>query len=476
MTEPREILVVEDEPGLRELIGDLLQTTGARVHLVASLAEADAFLARRAPDLVLSDVRLPDGDGLSWIERRRAAGHRGPVLVMTAYGTVDRAVRALRIGATDFLVKPFDNERLLGAVHAALAGQEELDEVELRAPTVGDTEAGRSLIGAHGGLADVVALLPRVAASDATVLVLGESGTGKELVARAIHRASARMDGPFVSLNCAAIPSTLLEAELFGFERGAFTGAHAQRRGHIEAASGGTLFLDEIGDMALEAQAKLLRVLQERAIVRVGGRDRVEVDVRVVAATHRDLVAAAAEGRFREDLMYRLDVVRIELPPLRARRQDLRGLVDYFVTKLSRRHRVPPPRPDAAVWAALEAHDWPGNVRELENWVERAVVMGRFDAAGLELDRARRSQAPASADAAPRPSLAPSPETAEAGEPETVRPLREVVREAERRAVVVALRAARGNKAEAARLLGVSYKTLFNKIHEYDIVEETTIL
>ncbi len=322
MTEPREILVVEDEPGLRELIGDLLQTTGARVHLVASLAEADAFLARRAPDLVLSDVRLPDGDGLSWIERRRAAGHRGPVLVMTAYGTVDRAVRALRIGATDFLVKPFDNERLLGAVHAALAGQEELDEVELRAPTVGDTEAGRSLIGAHGGLADVVALLPRVAASDATVLVLGESGTGKELVARAIHRASARMDGPFVSLNCAAIPSTLLEAELFGFERGAFTGAHAQRRGHIEAASGGTLFLDEIGDMALEAQAKLLRVLQERAIVRVGGRDRVEVDVRVVAATHRDLVAAAAEGRFREDLMYRLDVVRIEPRPGRLLRHQ----------------------------------------------------------------------------------------------------------------------------------------------------------
>ena len=463
-----EIVVVEDEPSLAELVRDLLANDDTTVSVFSTIGEAESQLAKRTPDLLLTDVKLPDGDGLLMLDRLRAGGFRAPAVVMTAFGTVDRAVQALRVGAADFLVKPFDNERLLQAIAGALETARQLEEVELHAGTVGpSSELARSLIGAEGGLGDVVALLPRVAASDATVLVQGESGTGKELIAKAIHACSPRRDGPFVSLNCAAIPATLIESELFGFERGAFTGAHAQRKGHVEAADGGTLFLDEVGDMPIEAQAKLLRVLQEREITRVGGRVTVAVDVRVVAATHRNLVARVQSGSFREDLLYRLNVLPIDLPPLRARKQDLLGLVDHFMARCARSQGLAalPLTPD--VVTAMEQHDWPGNVRELENFVERAVVLGVFDVAWLERSRASRAPAPiVKAAAVANPSI-------ESDTP--VRPLREVVHEAERRAVVVALRAAKGNKAQAARLLGVSYKTLFNKINEYEIKEAVKI-
>ena len=268
-----EVAIVEDEKNLRELYRDVLGARGLEVVPLASVAEAEAYLARRAPDLLLLDVKLGDGDGLTLLDGLRRRGLRMPVIVVTAFGTVDRAVQALRAGAADFLVKPCPNERLVSAVERALELGRRQAELELAAPTVSpETEPERALVGAHGGLRDVAALLPRVAASDATVLVRGESGTGKELVARAIHEASPRLDGPFISVNCAALPASLLESELFGFERGAFTGAHARRKGLIESAEGGTLFLDEIGDMALEAESRLLRVLQERELTRVGGR------------------------------------------------------------------------------------------------------------------------------------------------------------------------------------------------------------
>jgi DNA-binding NtrC family response regulator len=458
MSERAEIGVVEDEANLRELIADVLGAEGHRVTLWPTISAAEAGLAVWAPDLLILDVKLPDGDGLGLLDRQRRQGLRIPAIVMTAFGTLERAVQALRAGASDFLVKPFDNGRLKSAVAAALAAGENLNELALAAGrAVGAGDLGRQIVGSAGGLEEVIALIPRIAATDATVLIRGESGTGKELVARAIHQHSERRDGPFVSINCAALPPSLLEAELFGFERGAFTGAFAQKKGLFEAAAGGSLFLDEIGDMALEAQSRLLRVLQEREIVRVGGRAAVAVDVRVIAATHRDLAAGVEAGSFRQDLRYRLDVVGLELPPLRERRADLPGLIDHFLDKHCRRHRAPRPRLSAEIEAWIGGHPWPGNVRELENFVERAVVLGRFELP-------RPSASAASAPAAPLPAPAVP-----------VRPLREVVAQAERDAVVAALRAAAGNKAQAARLLGVSYKTLFNKMHEHGIKEERLI-
>jgi DNA-binding NtrC family response regulator len=456
--EKPEVVLVEDEHNLRELYQDVLGARGLAVVPFDSVASVEAYLARRVPDLLLLDVKLRDGDGLALLERLRGQGLRAPVVVMTAFGTVERAVQALRAGATDFLVKPFSNERLVSAVETALEAGRRLVELELAAPPrlVPDTEASRALIGADGGLRDVAALLPRVAASDATVLVRGESGTGKELVARAIHAASPRMDGPFVSVNCAALPPTLLESELFGFERGAFTGAHAQRRGLIESAEGGTLFLDEIGDMSLEAQARLLRVLQEREITRIGGREAVKVDIRVISATHRDLDAMAASGQFRADLLYRLAVIPLHLPPLRERQEDIPGLIEHFLEKHARRKGLKAPRPDAEMLQRARAYPWPGNVRELENFVERAVVLGRFD---MDAPGPSRAQRPAAAPVEGAP----------------VQTLKEAVASAERAAVIAALRAAGGQKTVAARLLGVSYKTLFNKIHEHDIREELHI-
>jgi DNA-binding NtrC family response regulator len=470
-----EVALVEDERNVRELYLDVLGARGMNVVPLESVAAAEAYLSRRAPDLVLLDVKLGDGDGLVLLDKLRKQGLRTPVIVMTAFGTVERAVQALRAGAADFLVKPFGNERLLSSVAAALEAGRRLVELELAAPVLGASpEDGRALIGVDGGLRDVVALLPRVATSDSTVLIRGESGTGKELVARAIHSASPRLDGPFVSVNCAALAQSLLESELFGFERGSFSGAHARRKGYIEAAEGGTLFLDEIGDMPLEAQSRLLRVLQEREITRIGGRESVKVNIRVIAATHRDLDAMAASGQFRADLLYRLAVVPIHLPPLRERAQDIPGLIEHFLEKHATKKKLSPPRPDAELLRRAAAWSWPGNVRELENFVERAVVLGRFDVESL-----RPPQAP-KAIPAPAPAGASEPEEptepAEALEaPAPVLTLREAVAQAERAAVVAALQAARGQKTAAARLLGVSYKTLFNKIHEHGIREELHI-
>ncbi len=461
MTERDDVLIVEDEPNVRELIRDVLERDGLEVHVAEDLAAASAFLERRVPSLVLLDVKLPDGDGLNFLDALREEGSVTPAIVITAFGTVDRAVQAMRAGASDFLVKPFDNERLRGAVAAALAAGRRLEEVAQCAGTIEESEVSRALIGASGGLADVVRLLRRVAALDATVLIQGESGTGKELVARALHDSSPRLDAPFVSIDCSAIAPTLIESELFGFERGAFTGAHAQKKGLIESANGGTLFLDEIGDMPLDAQSRLLRVLQEREITRVGGRAPVAVDVRVVAATHRDMPQLVESGGFRLDLFHRLNVVPIRLPPLRERRQDIPGLVDHFLAKHASHHGLDAPALDDATLARLSSHAWPGNVRELENFVERAVILGAFDF---------------SAWAAHTPKRTAPIEEAPADEPEpAVQTIRQAVRAAERKAVVHALRHAGGNKAAAARMLGISYKTLFNKIHEHDIKEDVRI-
>jgi DNA-binding NtrC family response regulator len=444
-----EVLIVEDEKNLRELMRDLLSTERIAVTEAETIAAAEAHLATRAPDLLLVDLKLPDGDGLQLLEHLRERGLSTAAIVVTAFGTVERAVQAMRTGAADFLVKPFDNERLKSAVAAALERNRKLDEAELFA----------NVVGAGGGLKNVVSTLRRVAASDATVLIRGESGTGKQVIARTIHDCSSRIDGVFAAIDCSAIAPSLLESELFGFERGSFTGAHAQHKGRIESADGGTLFLDEIGDMPLEAQSRLLHVIQEREITRIGGRAPVKVDVRIIAATHRDLEKLAAEGRFRQDLLYRLNVVPLVLPPLRERKEDIPGLVEHFALKHARRHKVEEMRPSREVLSEAMRYTWPGNVRELENYVERAVVLGYFDTAIFT------AKVPTSA-----PNLGETQPS-----PAAVVTLRQAVQEAERAAVVAALRHAQGNKAQAARLLGVSYKTLFNKIHEHEIREALMI-
>ncbi|MBI4822320.1 MAG: sigma-54-dependent Fis family transcriptional regulator [Deltaproteobacteria bacterium] len=465
-----EILVIEDESGLRRALVDLLGLRGDQVVALGSIAQARSWLKERTPDVLISDVKLPDGDGLVMISELRASGFRAPAIVMTAFATVDRAVAALRLGASDFIVKPFDNKRLLVAVDEALAVGRRMEELELRAGRVLRHE-GLELIGSDGGLHDIVTVLPRVGDSEATVLVRGESGTGKELIARAIHTSSPRRDGPFISLNCAALPATLLESELFGFERGAFTGAHAQRRGYFETASGGTLFLDEIGDMPLEAQSKLLRVLEQHEITRIGGRDAVRVDVRIVAATHRDLDEMAQAGSFRADLLYRLAVVVIELPPLRHRSSDIPGLARHFLDRAKAKYKGSTLTIGPTELERMTRYSWPGNVRELQNFIERSVVLGKLDVASLVMGPS--TPLPREGSSAVLPATDGSTEVD--ADSRRVRPLKDVVDEAERTAVISALRATKGNKARAARLLGVSYKTLFNKIHEHAIREEVSI-
>lgn len=461
MTAP-EILIVEDEQNLRELMVDMLCQIAAPIA-VDSVAKAQARLQEHIPDLLLLDIKLPDGDGLQLLGALRAQGLTVPAIIITAFGTVERAAAAMRAGAADFLVKPFDNARFMDAVARALDAGGRMLEVELSAGALDPKAAGADPKIIGEGLQDIVAVLHRVASTNATVLITGESGTGKELIARAIHERSARMDEPLVSINCAAIAPSLLESELFGFERGAFTGAHAQRRGLIEAAHRGTLFLDEIGDLPLEAQSKLLRVLQERQIVRVGGQTTVSVDIRIIAATHRDLQAMVWEGTFRQDLLYRLNVVPIALPPLRERRDDVPGLVEHFLEKLCRQHKVRPPELSAQLRERLTSYDWPGNVRELQNLVERAVVLGAFDPRALEAAPVPEAEAPAPTSVPQSASEAP------------IKTLRQAVAQAEREAVVAALQRAGGNKAAAARLLGISYKTLFNKIHDHGIQSQVSI-
>jgi two-component system nitrogen regulation response regulator GlnG len=370
---PARILVVDDEPSIRWLLERLLRHAGHAVTVVEDGARALAEAAAEPFDLAFLDVRMPGLDGLETLSRLRAAAPDTAVVVMTAHGSVRSAVEAMQRGAYDYLTKPFDNDEVRLLAERALAARALAREVvELRAGLQEVWELG-VLVGASPRMQQVYKTIGRIAGRDVTVLLRGESGTGKEVVARAIHHYSRRAGKPFVTVSCAAIPAPLLESELFGHERGAFTDAHQRRLGRFELAHGGTLYLDEVGDLGPELQPKLLRALQERQFERVGGQEAVAVDVRVVAATHRDLEALIREGRFREDLYYRLNVVTLVLPPLRERREDVPALVDHFLTKYA------PALGDRVVsveaMERLAGYGWPGNVRELENVVQHAMVM-----------------------------------------------------------------------------------------------------
>ncbi|MFB3817971.1 MAG: sigma-54-dependent transcriptional regulator [Candidatus Methylomirabilales bacterium] len=449
-TDPLRILVVDDEAAQRELLAGFLRKQGHEVLVAAGGADAVAQLRASQVDLVLSDCRMPGMSGLDLLRALRDINPEVPLLLMTAYGSVETAVQAMKEGAADFLSKPLDLEELLLRI-ARVAEQARLRSAvrELQASL---TERHRlsGIIGESGRMQEVLALVQRVAPSDATVLIRGESGTGKELIARALHFNSRRAAGPLVSLNCAALPEQLLESELFGHEKGAFTGAVAQRKGRFELADGGSIFLDEIGDLAPTLQVKLLRVLQERQFERLGGTRALSVDVRILAATHRDLEAAMRQGAFREDLYYRLNVVTIQIPPLRERREDIALLLEHFLKKFAAREGRTVTGLTPAARDAVMKYDFPGNVRELENLVERAVLLAQGPVIDLE-----------DLPAALRPGERPR-------DPEP-RSLPEVLAGIERQAIREALERHGGVQTQAAEALGISERVLRYKMKKYHL-------
>ena len=442
---PARVVVVDDEPNIRRLLEGVLGDEGHVCTSVGSVEELRTVIGVRAADLVLLDVCLPGEDGMQWLRRHLRAPEAdvGAVIMMSGHGTIDLALEAVRLGAVDFLEKPIHGERLLLAVENALSRVRLQRENErLRAA------ASRAMVGESTVMQTLRAAIERAARTDATVLVTGENGTGKELVARALHDASARSSGPYVQLNCAAIPETLLESELFGHEAGAFSGAVKRRRGHFERADGGTLLLDEIGDMPLELQVKLLRVLEDRTVTRLGSETPVRVDVRLVASTHRDLRSSIVAGSFREDLFYRLAVLEIRVPSLRERPEDVGPLARHFLAHFGHEFGRPVPelRPDAV--EVLERHAWPGNVRELRNLMARRVA----------LDDAPEVDGPAIDSLLAAPSdVARTP----VGE---LPRLQDALDATERALIRRALEAHAGNKAAAARALGLDRANLHRKI------------
>jgi DNA-binding NtrC family response regulator len=409
----------------------LERALGEEGYEVAAAADGRAgiqLLGERSFDFVLTDLKLPDVSGLAVLEASRTAQPRAPVVVLTGYGTVGTAVEAMKLGAYDFLEKPLEIDDLSRLIERAIG--ERGETAVFRVP------GAPPILGAHLSLRAALRLLQRVGPTESTVLLTGESGTGKELFAQAIHALSPRRGGPFVALNCAAIPETLIENELFGHEKGAFTGADRRQPGRFELAQGGTLLLDEIGELPLAVQGKVLRVLEERTFERVGGGRTLRADVRLVAATNRDLAAMVAAGEFRSDLYFRLNVFPIELPPLRERASDIPLLADHLLAEIARRHGVEPPRLEEAAAELLAGEPWPGNVRELANVLERAVILG---------------EGPAIRAADLRPLL---------------RPLKAA---GERDRLKQALTAADGDKRRAAEILGMSYRALLRKIKELDL-------
>ncbi|NOT43557.1 MAG: sigma-54-dependent Fis family transcriptional regulator [Acidobacteria bacterium] len=439
-----------------------LELQGHSVIEARDEAEAVACLRTSAPAVVLTDLRLPSGDGLGVLRAAREVDPAMPVVVMTAYGGIQDAVSAMREGATDFLAKPVDPDHLLLLVSRAIEQKRIFNDYLVLREEAAERRGAPRIIGEHPSLRQVIERLHRAAASDATVLLTGESGTGKELFARALHALGPRADGPFVAINCAAIPEGLLETELFGHERGAFTGASSRKPGRFELAHRGTLFLDEIGEMPLSLQSRILRVLQEKTFERVGGTVPLHVDVRLVAATNRDLHSMVAARTFRDDLFFRLSVFPVEIPPLRQRTGDVSRLAHCFVDRFRRDMNKPALTLSVAALAALEAYAWPGNVRELQNCIERAVILCDGD----QIQPSHLHLTTRATDAA-APTRDPWEDIDLSGTLDEA--LRRVVVEAERRAITRALRDAHGNEERAADLLRVGPRLLRQKRTEHRI-------
>jgi two-component system response regulator AtoC len=458
-----KVLVVDDDRTIRRNLVKLLQSEGYQALEAASGDEALVSIHAEAPDAVLLDLKMPGRGGLEVLSELGPALADLPVIVVTAFGGSAAAIEAIRRGAYDYLSKPFDLDEVLLTLKRALRQRALAFEVRaLRARTDGESgetregpdDAEPELIGQSAAMREVFKAIGRAAATEAPVLVVGESGTGKELVAAALHRHSARASGPLISVNCGALPEGLIESELFGHERGAFTGADRQKPGRFERAAGGTLFLDEVGELPLSAQTKILRVLQQREFERVGGTETLRTDARVISATHRDLAKEVAAGRFREDLYYRLNVARIVIPPLRDRPEDIPALAAYILRRVERRHGWGELSVSPEALLSIRERPWPGNVRQLENSLARAVIAARGRTIlpeHLDIDELTDQ------------AMSPTDEHLES------LPLRALLAEVERRAIQRALLACGGNRTKTAECLGISRRQLFDKIREYDL-------
>jgi len=449
------LLVVDDDSAHRTMLKMLLSGWGYRVWEADDGSTAVEAVLRQPFDLVLMDIRMIRVSGIEALARIKSANPAIPVVLMTAYSSVETAVDALKKGAYDYLTKPLDFEKLKLTLRRAMEHITLKEENRRLKESIGANFDTQNIIGRSPAMVRLLETVAQVAPSEATVMITGESGTGKELIAGAIHFNSPRKEGPFVKINCAAITETLLESELFGHERGAYTGADRRKEGKFLQANHGSIFLDEISEMSLTMQAKLLRVLQEREITRVGGEEVVPVDVRVIAATNRDLSGCILEGRFREDLYYRLNVVSLQLPPLRTRREDIPLLVEHFLRRFSEKNRKPIRGVTPQAMDRLIRYDWPGNVRELMNAVERGVVLARSDFLDAELFPIDPVSAPASLESNDMP-----------GDTLVDRPLETV----EKATILKTLDSAGGNKSEAARRLGITRKTLHKKLKKYGVM------
>ena len=451
------ILIVDDEKNYLLVLKELLEGEGHEVMIAQSAEEALKIFQETELDLVITDMKMPGMNGMELLSVLKEKDLHLPVIMMTAFGTVEKAVEAMKKGAYDYIIKPFDNEALKKTVAKALAMGQVIKENRLLSQELKEKFGATDLIGNSFPMRQVRELITKVAGAKATVLISGESGTGKELVARAIHFNSPRKNKPLISVNCSALTETLLESELFGHEKGAFTGAVVQRKGRFETADGGTLFLDEVGEMSSSVQVTLLRVLQNREFERVGGNKTIKVDVRVIAASNKDLMEEINKGTFREDLYYRLNVVHIEVPPLRERKEDIPLLIRYFLERFTRemnKKEVPALAPE--VMDALLAYDWPGNIRELENMIERAVILSAGSIISSEvLPFGKR-------DLGDTELLIEKLIPAQAK-------LKEVLEMIEKKMITLALARTDQVQAQAADLLGITRNLLFYKMKKYKL-------
>ena len=486
-----KLLLIDDEADVRYSFGRIFDSSEIELTTASSGEEGLKKIPLIKPDLVIMDIRMGGSNGLETLRRLRQTDAKLPVIMMTAYGSTQAAIEAMKLGAYDYLLKPFDVPKLKQTVAAALNAARAMREVVSYQPLLESEDYDLGIVGRSESMQNVFKLIGQLSASDATALITGESGTGKELVARAIYHHSQRATQSFLAINCAAIPEDLLESELFGHEKGAFTGATAQRIGKFEQCNLGTIFLDEIGDMTPATQTKMLRGLQSGTFERLGGNEPIKVDVRIIAATNKPLEQAVASKEFRADLFYRLNVVRVEIPPLRARREDIHLLVNYFLAKFAPQQKQAPKSiaPDAIV--ALEQYQWPGNVRELENVIRRALVMAKGDVIlvgdlppeivspdAMAGDKAGPAAA-MSAASSPAPPGVTAPDL-----PAVARLLFQWARKesklkiipaVERELIIQALIETQGNQVQAARLLGVTRATLRKRVEKFGIKQELAV-
>lgn len=490
-----KLLLIDDEPDVQYSFRRTFDSAEIELITASSGEEGLRLIPKVRPDLVIMDVRMGGISGLETLRRLREVDAKLPVIMMTAYGTTQTAIEAMKLGAYDYLLKPFDVPKLKQLIASALSAARAMKQVVSYQPLLESEDYDVGIVGRSEAMQNVFKLIGQLAGSDATALITGESGTGKELVARAIYHHSKRSSQRFLAINCAAIPENLLEAELFGHEKGAFTGATSQRIGKFEQCNRGTIFLDEIGDMSLATQTKILRVLQDGTFERVGGNEGVKVDVRIIAATNKPLEKAVAAREFREDLFYRLNVVRIQIPPLRERREDISLLVNYFIRKIAQTSGQPPKGISAQAVSMMEAYSWPGNVRELENAIRRAIVVAKGPTI-LPQDLPPELAAPLSAHLPASPAAetahaqiaASAPERSLPGAEMDMRsmarllfdwarrdPKLKVIPSIERELVINALAETKGNQVQAAKLLGITRATLRKRIAKFNIKQELSI-